>query len=66
VDPLYEASRSKARAAGLLWGAYHFGTGGDGIVQAEHLLPLRTAWPGYRVSASFRTSWSRPTLTYRK
>ena len=38
MDPLYEANRSKARAAGLLWGAYHFGTGGDGIVQAEHFL----------------------------
>lgn len=38
ADPLYAIHRAKARAAGLLWGAYHFGTGGDGVAQAEHLL----------------------------
>src|SRR5215471_17036007 len=38
VDPLYEINRAKARATGLLWGAYHFGTGGDGVAQAEHFL----------------------------
>ncbi len=26
VDPTYDARRAKAEAAGLLWGAYHFGT----------------------------------------
>jgi len=38
ADPLYDLHRSKARAAGLLWGAYHFGTGGDGMAQAVHFL----------------------------
>jgi len=38
VDPLYAANRDQARDAGLLWGAYHFGTGGDGVAQAEHFL----------------------------
>jgi lysozyme len=33
-DPMYEANRAKAQAAGLLWGAYHFGVGGDGAAQA--------------------------------
>lgn len=37
-DPLYADNRTKAKAAGLLWGAYHFGTGGDGVAQAEHFL----------------------------
>lgn len=38
VDPNYASNRTKVRAAGLLWGAYHFGTGSDGINQATHFL----------------------------
>ncbi|HEX8168545.1 MAG TPA: glycoside hydrolase family 25 protein [Beijerinckiaceae bacterium] len=38
VDPDYEENRAKAEDAGLLWGAYHFGTGSDGLKQAEHFL----------------------------
>ena len=37
-DPLYASHKSSALAAGMLWGAYHFGVGADGIVQAEHFL----------------------------
>jgi lysozyme len=43
VDPLYHTSRAQARGAGLLWGAYHFGTGDDAVAQAEHF--LATAQP---------------------
>jgi lysozyme len=43
VDPLVAVNRSKARAAGLHWGAYHVGTGGDSIAQATHF--LETAMP---------------------
>lgn len=39
-DPLYADNRAKAKTAGLLWGAYHFGTGGDGVAQAEHFLDV--------------------------
>lgn len=38
VDPLYQANRDGALAAGLLWGAYHFGVGADGVVQADFFL----------------------------
>ena len=38
VDPRYAANKRKASDAGLLWGAYHFGTGDDGVQQAEHFL----------------------------
>jgi lysozyme len=38
VDPMYVSNRQKALAAGLLWGAYHFATGGDGVEQAEVFL----------------------------
>jgi len=38
VDPLFASRWPLARAAGLLWGAYHFGTDADGAAQARHLL----------------------------
>ncbi len=38
VDPVYQTNRAKAKKLGLLWGAYHFGTGSDGISQAQHFL----------------------------
>jgi|SRR3954471_1706325 lysozyme len=37
-DPLYKKNKGKAVAAGLLWGAYHFATGSDGVTQAVHFL----------------------------
>lgn len=38
VDPTYATRRPAALSAGLLWGAYHFGTGSDGVAQAEYFL----------------------------
>ncbi len=38
VDPMFHSNRGAATAAGLLFGAYHFGTGDDPIAQAEHFL----------------------------
>ena len=35
VDPMYVTRRSEALAAGLWWGAYHFATGDDAVVQAD-------------------------------
>lgn len=40
VDAMYQTNRAKAAAAGLLWGAYHFGTGGNGTGQAQHFLDI--------------------------
>lgn len=37
-DPTYVTNRKKALDAGLLWGAYHFGTGADGSDQADFFL----------------------------
>jgi lysozyme len=37
-DQMYETNKQKALDAGLLWGAYHFGTGGDGSDQADFFL----------------------------
>ena len=43
ADPAYSSRRQQAGAAGLLWGAYHFATGGDPVAQAKFF--LRTASP---------------------
>jgi lysozyme len=40
LDPMYPTNRTKATNAGLLWGAYHFATGGDGVEQAQHFLDV--------------------------
>lgn len=38
VDPTYDVHKRAALDQGLLWGAYAFGTGTDGVEQAEHFL----------------------------
>jgi len=37
-DPTYVTHRASALSSGLLWGAYHFGTGSDGVEQAQYFL----------------------------
>lgn len=43
VDNMYQQNRQKAASAGLLWGAYHFGTSGDGAAQADFFLSKANA-----------------------
>jgi lysozyme len=38
VDERYAGRRDRAREMGFLWGAYHFGEGGDPAGQARHFL----------------------------
>jgi lysozyme len=38
TDPTYLDRRKRALDAGLLWGSYHFGVGGEGVAQAQHFL----------------------------
>jgi len=40
IDPKYNDNRKAALKEGLLWGAYHFGTGCDGVEQAKHFLSV--------------------------
>jgi lysozyme len=37
-DPMYGSNRKEALEAGLMWGAYHFGTGSDAVRQADEFL----------------------------
>src|SRR5205809_7810527 len=40
TDPTYAERETLATGERLLWGAYHFGTGSDGVQQAEHFLEV--------------------------
>lgn len=42
-DSKYDVNRQKATAAGLLWGAYHFGTKANGAAQADFFLSKANA-----------------------
>jgi GH25 family lysozyme M1 (1,4-beta-N-acetylmuramidase) len=39
-DPTYGRNKKRAQDASLMFGAYHFGTGSDGVQQAEHFLEV--------------------------
>jgi lysozyme len=43
VDPMYASNRARAKEVGLTFGAYHFFTAEDPLLQAEHF--LHTAIP---------------------
>ncbi|HUQ32764.1 MAG TPA: glycoside hydrolase family 25 protein [Pyrinomonadaceae bacterium] len=45
IDSKYHARKSGALAAGLWWGAYHFGVGGDGAAQAKYFLSVVNPGP---------------------
>ena len=38
IDPTFKRNRARAGDAGLWFGAYHFGTGANGVSQARHFL----------------------------
>ncbi len=45
TDPTYATRRPQALSAGLMWGAYHFGTGDDGEAQAKYFLSVVNPGP---------------------
>lgn len=63
IDPTYAAAESKARAAGLRWGAYHFGTGSDGVVQAQHFLAQISDPAEILMVLDFEPNLAGPTMT---
>jgi len=62
-DPLYDANRRKAADAGLLWGAYHFGTGGDGVQQAEFYLQRTMPIDDVLLVLDFEANPQGPSMT---
>lgn len=63
TDPLYESNRGKGQAAGLRWGAYHFGTGSDGVAQAEHFLRVVNPGSADLVPLDFEANPQGPSMT---
>jgi lysozyme len=53
VDSRYAERREQALSAGLLWGAYHFGTGDDGDAQANHFLSVVQPEPDTLVALDY-------------
>jgi lysozyme len=63
TDPMYQANKANAQDAGLLWGAYHFGVGADGVEQADHF--LQVVQPGAQdlLVLDFESNRHGPTMT---
>jgi hypothetical protein len=62
-DKKYETNRQKALAAGLLWGAYHFGVGGDGVEQAKHFLTTVDPGPATLLVLDYEPNTTGRTMT---
>ena len=63
VDPTYKTNRKKAVDAGALWGAYHFGTGSDGVAQADHFLSTVNPAPDTLLVLDFEANPQGPNMT---
>jgi lysozyme len=63
VDPTYSAHKKGALAAGMLWGAYHFGVGGDGLEQAEHFLDTVQPADHHLLVLDFEANAQGPSMT---
>src|SRR6185503_11313594 len=63
VDPLYAERKPQALAAGLLWGAYHFGDGSDGVMQADHFLTVVGTDPSTLRVLDFESNPAGPTMS---
>jgi lysozyme len=58
VDATFKKNRTAVLAADLLFGAYHFGTGANGVSQAQHFLD--TVQPDRKPSSSSISRTIRP------
>lgn len=63
TDPTYAANRAAAKAAGINWGAYHFGTGSDGVEQAEYFLSAVKPDGGDLLVLDFENNLQGPSMT---
>jgi lysozyme len=61
ADPTFASRRADALGAGLLFGAYHFGTGGAPLVQADHF--VATAGADHPLVLDFESNPSGDSMT---
>ena len=62
TDPTLAANRAAIGAAGLRFGAYHFGTGGDGVEQADYFLTQLKPQPGDLLVLDFEANRVGPSM----
>ena len=62
ADPTYAQSRTLAEKAGLLWGAYHFGTNADGKAQADAFLKAANPAENTLIALDFEKNATPMTL----
>lgn len=62
-DPLYQKHKDSASAAGLLWGAYHFGDGSDGVAQADFFLTATGAKKDELLVLDFEANPAGPSMS---
>jgi lysozyme len=63
ADPTYLPHRASALANGMLWGAYHFGTGSDGVQQAERFLDVVKPGAQTLLVLDFEANGQGPSMT---
>jgi len=62
-DPTFDTNRKKASDAGLLFGAYHFGTGADGVEQADFFVNTVQPNSGDLLVLDFEANAQGPSMT---
>jgi len=63
VDPTFAKNRAAILSTGLLFGAYHFGTGSDGVAQAEHFLATVKPDQNTLLALDFEDNPTGPSMT---
>jgi len=63
TDPAFATRRQAARNAGLLWGAYHFGTAADAVAQAQFFLKVANPAPTDIIVLDLETNQTNPANT---
>jgi lysozyme len=63
TDHMYAVRKPEALAAGLWWGAYHFGQEGDGIGQAKYFLEVVKPGPTDLLMLDWETNPTGGTMT---
>ena len=63
TDGTFATNRASSLATGLLFGAYHFGDGSDGVAQAEHFLNVVKPDATTLVALDFEDNKAGPSMT---
>ena len=62
-DPMYTPNKAAATSQALLWGAYHFGTGADGVAQAKYFLSVVQPTEQTLLVLDFEENTAGPSMT---